>query len=132
MSSPTQAQLVDVAILDGYRVLQDEGEPDIITEFIDTFLEDLPPRLAAIRSAVEGRNAREIKSAAHALKGSSASIGAAQLAALCSTLELMGKTGDLASGTTLLAEIETATEAARVALAGYRDPAVALPLGARA
>jgi HPt (histidine-containing phosphotransfer) domain-containing protein len=114
--------IIDEALLEDYRVLQDEGQPDIVTEFIDIFLEDLPTRIEGISSAVEAKSADQIRSTAHALKGSAASIGAAQLAALCSSLEAIGKSGDPTGSAALLAEIEPAVEAARVGLSVYTVP----------
>ncbi|MEO8451644.1 MAG: Hpt domain-containing protein [Gemmatimonadota bacterium] len=120
MDHNPEPPVVDEAILDGYRVLQDEGQPDIITEFIDIFLEDLPARAAAIRSAVEAQDSDRIRSTAHALKGSAASIGAAQLASICDSLETIGRTGDPAGSAAVFTKLEPAVEAARVGLMAYR------------
>ena len=106
---------IDQAVLDGYRMLQDDGQPDVVTELIDVYLEDLPGRLASVRDAVAGGEPAAIRSAAHALKGSSASIGAVRLAAVSGELEALGRQG-ITTGASALLEAITA-EAGRAALA---------------
>jgi len=122
MDSSAQIEAVDEALLDSYRVLQDEGQPDLVTELIDVFLEDLPGRLAAVRSAVDLRDPKAIRSAAHALKGAAASIGAARLAAACATLEALGRAGDHEGAPELVAPIERAAAEVAPLLIARRVP----------
>ena len=42
---------VDVAVLDGFAALQAEGEPDLIVELIDLYLEDAPRKVASMLEA---------------------------------------------------------------------------------
>ncbi|MBM4187575.1 MAG: Hpt domain-containing protein [Gemmatimonadetes bacterium] len=112
---PVEAnQIIDESILDSYRTLQEDGKPDVVTEFIDVFLEDLPGRLTRLEQSVAGDNASEIRSAAHALKGSSGSVGAALLSSVCGQLEAMARTGRVEGArdlhTRILAEAVRATE----------------------
>jgi HPt (histidine-containing phosphotransfer) domain-containing protein len=103
---------VDAAILQGFRQLQEEGAPDVVTEFIDLFLDDLPSRREAILEALARADAEGIRARAHALKGSAAYIGAGVLAELCRELETAARQGDLAGAARLGAAIEE--EATRV------------------
>ncbi len=82
---------LDRSVLDRYRDLGDDGSPDIVREIVETYLEDLPTRTAAIIDAVASGNAKEFHREAHNLKGSSASIGAVALAAICNELETIGR-----------------------------------------
>lgn len=122
MDSSAQVEAVDEALLDSYRVLQDEGQPDLVTELIDVFLEDLPGRLAAVRAAVDLGDAQAIRSAAHALKGSAASIGAARLAGVCARLEALGRAGEAARAPGLVAPIERAAAEVTPLLIARRVP----------
>lgn len=78
---------VDMTVLNGFQEGQRVGEPDLIVELIDLYLRDAPERLDAIRAAAVKKNAILLNRAAHALKGSSASIGIRQIAEVCEELE---------------------------------------------
>lgn len=114
--------VIDESILDSYRALQEDGQPDVVTEFIDVFLEDLPARIDRIQKAVAGRNPAEIKSAAHALKGSAASVGAVLVSGLCAQLEAIGRAGSTDGIDDLLRVIEPEVVRAREELGKLRRP----------
>jgi signal transduction histidine kinase/CheY-like chemotaxis protein len=66
------------------------GDQALMTDVIHVFLEDLPMRLAAIKSAVASRNAEAIRTAAHALKGAAANMSAGGLFEAARVLERIG------------------------------------------
>jgi HPt (histidine-containing phosphotransfer) domain-containing protein len=66
------------------------GDEELFADVVRLFLEDCPGRLAAIRSAVESRNAELIRSEAHGLKGAAANLSATALFVATSTLERLG------------------------------------------
>ena len=119
MSSPATI-IIDESILDSYRELQEEGQGDVVTEFIDLFLDDLPGRLTQIEEAIQAEDPKAIRSAAHALKGSAASIGAARLSGAASELEALARSGETAGSGAHLQSIVTEASQAREALAKYR------------
>ena len=53
------------------------GDTELLAEVIELFLEDCPKRLAAIKAAVDERDAELIRTTAHALKGAAGTISAA-------------------------------------------------------
>jgi HPt (histidine-containing phosphotransfer) domain-containing protein len=57
-------------LLESLRELQEEGEPDILNELIEMYLDHVRLQLVALREAVEGRNADSVARVAHTLKGS--------------------------------------------------------------
>ncbi len=71
-----------------YRV-----KPEVVTELIDNFLTTASERMVTIRSAVEQADASALQTAAHSLKGSSGTLGAAGMAAICGDLEARGRDG---------------------------------------
>ncbi len=75
-----------------YRV-----KPDVVTELIDNFLTTAGERLATIREALEQADSTALRTAAHSLKGSSGTLGAAGMAAICGDLEAKGRDGALGS-----------------------------------
>jgi PAS domain S-box-containing protein len=97
---------VDVAALDQLGGLQPSSGADIIVEFIEIFLTDLPARRAAIREAVESGKGVAIATAAHALKGSSAYMGARELQRLCQELEVAGRAEDTRAASMVAAALE--------------------------
>jgi HPt (histidine-containing phosphotransfer) domain-containing protein len=88
---------VDPAVLQSFRQLQEEGAPDVLAEFIDLFLGDLPARRESIGIALERGEAEPIRAAAHALKSSAAYIGAQELARLCREIERVARAGEVAA-----------------------------------
>lgn len=107
---------LDTFILKNLRDLAGPETPGFVAELADTYLNDLPQRLEAIRAAVNGRNAGALTQAAHALKGSSGNIGARRIQKLCLLLEEAGRSGSLQETTELLPALEEETNLARAAL----------------
>lgn len=83
-------------------------------ELAALYQSDTPLRLAALRRALADGDSIELARVAHALGGSSMSIGATGLSAMCSTLEKRVKLGALGDAADRLAAIET--EYARITL----------------
>ena len=113
---------IDDSILDSYRVLQDEGQPDVVTEFIDVFLEDLPTRKDRLLKAVGSQDPAELKSAAHALKGSAGSVGAIVVSGLCAQIEAIGRAGSASGTEELMTQLEPEITRATTELEKYRRP----------
>lgn len=63
------------------------------TELAALYQADSPPRLAALRQALSDGDGFQLSKVAHALGGSSMSIGATGLSAMCTTLERRVKSG---------------------------------------
>ena len=63
------------------------------TELVRLFLTDSPRRITTLRQATVENDIAAITGVAHALSGSTASIGARGLAALCKDLEIKLKAG---------------------------------------
>ena len=114
--------IIDESILDSYRVLQDEGQPDIVTEFIDVYLEDIPSRMDRLRKAVAERNVAEIRSAAHAIKGSSGSVGAVLVSGVCAQLESNARAGSADGSDRLFTDLEGEMSRANQELQRHRKP----------
>jgi len=71
------------------------GDDDLVGEIVVLFLADLPARLAAIKAAVETRDSKALRIAAHALKGSAANMSAMPASECASALELMAARGSV-------------------------------------
>ncbi len=104
---------LDRSVWDSIRALQCEGDPNIVSELISIYLEDSTARLFEINRTVAIGDPAQIRRAAHALRGSSANLGANALAALCALLEYSTGTAGAAE---LAARIEVEFENVRAAL----------------
>jgi signal transduction histidine kinase/DNA-binding response OmpR family regulator len=116
MASGGATDPLDQSVLMNLRELQEEGEPDILAELGELFLEDVPPQLEALREAIEGGNAPSLERVAHTLKGSSSNMGALRMATLCADLEDIGRSGDLSRAPVLLERLEAEFGRVREAL----------------
>lgn len=65
------------------------GDRSFVVEMIDEYLEDS----ASLVEVLRGSSGEELRRAAHSLKSTSASVGAARLAALCHEVEQAGAAG---------------------------------------
>ena len=88
-------------------------EPDFLGEVIAAYLQEMPPHLAALREAVLQADAPAIARAAHALKGSSRTIGAVALARLSADLEERSRQGTPSNGEQLVRNLEASFEHVR-------------------
>lgn len=111
---------VDISLLTSFEVEHVDGEPDLVVELIDIFLEDVPQRLKAMRDAVTLRDATSLRGLAHSLKGSSSSLGACQLAVLCGGLEASANDLALDVDSTFLNRVEQEFERVRLAFTAER------------
>jgi histidine phosphotransfer protein HptB len=84
-------KIIDLAT---FAELQAAAGEDFVKELIDTFLEEAPAMLAALRSAFAAGNADAFRRAAHSLKSNLNTFGALALAAKARDLELKGLPAD--------------------------------------
>jgi HPt (histidine-containing phosphotransfer) domain-containing protein len=99
---------LDPRILADLRQLDSENGGGVLSELVDVFLEELKGRLAVLRDSLGKGDLRSASSAAHAIKGSSRSLGANRMAAICEAIERVPE----AAGCDELTLLES--EAARV------------------
>ena len=101
--------------LEAIRKLAGPRDASLVNQVIGAYLADTPPRFGQLRAAAEAGDAEALRQAAHALKSSSANVGAEQLAALCKELEMLGRGGGGDGVRPLVARAEA--EVARVVAA---------------
>src|SRR5512137_3013744 len=94
-SAGNSTDVLDRSALERLRELQDAGEPDIVAEIGDLFMEHAPKKIAAIRKAAKENDAKALEVAAHSLKSSSSYIGAMELSAMSKELEFIGRSGTI-------------------------------------
>jgi HPt (histidine-containing phosphotransfer) domain-containing protein len=97
------------------------GDAAFVQELIDTFLDEAPRLLDALRLALTDRNTDAFRRNAHSLKSNGKTFGAMTFAELARQLEFLGRDNQLGSVGDKLEKL--AQEYARVAAAlkGMRD-----------
>ncbi|MCP5249143.1 MAG: response regulator [Candidatus Accumulibacter sp.] len=93
--------------LDAIRHLPGPNGALLVGKVIDAYLADAPLRLAQMHAAAAAVDGEALRKAAHAMKSSSANVGADRLAALCKALEAIGRQNTVVGANSLLAEIES-------------------------
>jgi HPt (histidine-containing phosphotransfer) domain-containing protein len=116
---PDTDLVLDPSALDELRACDPEGT-GLLAELIDIYLADTPPRLNALRLAFDAGQPKALSSEAHALKSSSAQLGARALAEGCRRLEMLGREGSLAGVEQLLARVDADFQAVKAALLAVR------------
>jgi two-component system, sensor histidine kinase and response regulator len=76
-----------------------DGDASLMRELIDLFVSEYPRQLEDVRRAVRSRNVIDLRSAAHALKGTVGNFSAEPSMNAAASLEQMGRTGDLDDAT---------------------------------
>jgi CheY-like chemotaxis protein/nitrogen-specific signal transduction histidine kinase/HPt (histidine-containing phosphotransfer) domain-containing protein len=71
------------------------GDEQLLADVVRLFLDDCPVRLAAIKGAVDRRDADGIRTTAHALRGAAANLSARSLVESAAILERIGAEGHL-------------------------------------
>ena len=87
-------------------VCEVETTPEYLCEILEDFLADTVAQLTALRQAVSANDPVLMDQAAHALKASSSNVAAARMAELCLTLQVMGRSGNLAGAVEQIQQLE--------------------------
>jgi PAS domain S-box-containing protein len=87
-----------------------EGEPELLRDVVNLFLDDCPKLLDGIRGAVERGDAGGLERAAHKLKGTVANFSARASYDAALRLEVMGREGHLEQAPESLGRLESALE----------------------
>ncbi len=94
--------VLNPAVIETLRQLTPPGEPEVLTEVLQMFLQEVPLRIDRLRNAWAAGNIEEMYRAAHSLKGSAGNIGADRLYGLCSRLDELGRARDLTTAAPLV------------------------------
>jgi HPt (histidine-containing phosphotransfer) domain-containing protein len=98
--------VLDPEVIESLRELTPPGEPDVLREVLQLFLDDVPVRISRLRAAWQAGDAVELHRTAHSLKGSSGNVGATQLFDVCRQIDEQGKAGDLSQMPALVASLD--------------------------
>lgn len=110
-SDPTLGILDRRALRTILEMVEEESE-QLLVEVIQSYLDEAPQLLQAIKTAIETGNQKALLYSAHTLKSTSATLGAIKLARICQLLETSAEQAEMPDSSAKLPEIET--EFARV------------------
>ena len=109
------AEAIDWRRMEGLKPFDADGS--MVAGAIASFLADAPARIKAICAAHGANDAAGLASAAHALRGASANIGAARLQELCQAIEDLAQGGRVKEARQAVGALEQSLAAAREAIA---------------
>lgn len=91
---PTNLSQLDTNAFTKIRHLQREGQENIVIKVTKLFLENSQKTILSVESAISKGDTEALQRAATSLKSSCLTIGATELAKLCSELVELGKLGN--------------------------------------
>ncbi len=92
-ASADRPPALDSSVLHGLGDPSDPAAAEFILDLIDSYLEDAPPLLAKISTAVTDKDLDSLEHNAHTLKSICFSLGAMHLGDICKKLEAIGRAG---------------------------------------
>ncbi len=120
-SETTKHPQLDQVALDQIRELKGGRSANLLQRLIDVYLETSPDIVDDLARALEQKNAKAVREAAHSLKSSSATLGATRLAMLCRDLEARGRNAYLEEGSVTFKELQSEFELVCKALAAEKQ-----------
>jgi signal transduction histidine kinase/DNA-binding response OmpR family regulator len=105
VEQPVDDSVLDQQTLDRIRALHRPGGPNLLAKVVDLYSSSSLALADALRTAALLKDAESVRQAAHALKSSSANVGALAFAELCKTIELAAAEGRLDDVSALVSSV---------------------------
>ncbi|HWL62510.1 MAG TPA: response regulator [Steroidobacteraceae bacterium] len=106
--APAPTNAINMRQIDTLREIGARAGSDLAGDVLRTFLQGADEQFARVQQAVEAQDAQLLGRCAHALKSSTANLGAEQLSALYRRLEALGRSGQVQEARVLLEEVRQA------------------------
>ena len=104
LPSTTIAQVIDKERIEEIKSIKSHSRPSLLGRVIQHFQHDFPLKVASMREGTEHGDAFQVRKAAHALRGSSAQVGAIVVAKVCEQIEILA-IKESVEGTSLLIDV---------------------------
>ncbi len=108
--------ILDDSVLNDLRELDPDGSGGFLKQIVGVFEEQTVEILEALRAAATANDLVTLGNLAHKLKGSSRTVGAAELGNLCESLERDARQGEMPDASERLDGLVEACSRARTAL----------------
>ncbi len=109
-------KVLDHRVIEELLWFADDGDPELLVDLIQMFLEDGPAKVEAVSTGLASGNFDMAERAAHSLKGSSGSLGAKLVQAICGQIEETTHMRELEASRLLAPKLELSYAAAEQAL----------------
>jgi PAS domain S-box-containing protein len=106
LASPRLSAALDSQAVERLRALAEASEPSLMDQIFTAFVVDSVERIRALRKALSESDPELMRSAAHALRGASANVGALHTAEIALRLERKGNDGDMNGSGALVDQLE--------------------------
>jgi signal transduction histidine kinase/DNA-binding response OmpR family regulator/HPt (histidine-containing phosphotransfer) domain-containing protein len=116
LNPPSPSEPIEAKVLQSFREMAGDMADLVLVEMIDCYLEEAPKLLTAIAQSIAQNDAVQLRSSAHNLKASSATLGAIALSNICRKLEVMSRIGNTEYGVDKLPQLEAEYEKVKIAL----------------
>ena len=114
-------QVLDMSVVEELLSFSDDGDPELLLDLIQMFLEDGPEKVRAVNEGLLAGDFEKMERAAHSLKGSSGNLGARLLQDTCEHLQLATRGRKLDESRSLTSQLEQRFQEAEVALRQLHD-----------
>ena len=120
-------ETLDRRVIASFREGLPDGASDVAALLIDQFLEEAASQADQLRAASQRGDAQALKAAAHNLRGSSTTMGANRLGALCTAVEAAAEPSPAPDAaaiiTALMADLDRELVNVRAAMLAEREGA---------
>ena len=116
MNENREDEVLDQDVVASLKELGGDDDPELFQELVELFLADTPQRLTALLDAFEAGDTKAMEGAAHALKSSSANLGALRLSGMFRSIEAAGRSDEVESIRSLVEQCCSEFEAVQDAL----------------
>jgi HPt (histidine-containing phosphotransfer) domain-containing protein len=121
----TKNEVLDQAVLDELLSFADDGDPELLLDLIQMFLDDGHVKVQAVAEGLANGDFDKAERAAHSLKGSSGNLGARLLQDVCEALQNTTRHHKLDESRRLVPQLQStyadAETALRQVLASYQQ-----------
>ena len=108
--------VLDMSVVEELLAIADDGDPELILDLIQMFLDDGPTKVRAVVEGVQTGDFDRAERAAHSLKGSSGNLGARVLSDICEKLQVATRQPRLQDAQQLVPSLQSNYGAAEAAL----------------
>ncbi|MEQ1517132.1 MAG: response regulator [Usitatibacteraceae bacterium] len=106
VSTLKEVDAIDRQALLQLRELENAEDPNLLNRVLQLYLDESPNLIEKLKQSVARNDAKEIELTAHALKSSSANVGATALSGLCSEIHTAARSADLERAAQVFSQIE--------------------------
>ena len=89
------SDVINMDVVDELLSICEEGDPELLVDLIQMYLEDAPTKLSEINEGLVDQDWDRVERAAHALKGSAGNLGAIFVQEDCDVLQLASRNHEL-------------------------------------